>query len=134
MKPEIDKLIPEISFKTSRSSGSGGQNVNKIESKVSLIFNIETSLALDDNQKNILFQKLDNIINSENELIVNCEESRSQLKNKKQAIDKFKVLIDKAFEEKKKRKKTKPTKAAKMKRLEEKKKMSQKKENRNFKL
>jgi ribosome-associated protein len=99
----------EIVFNTSRSSGSGGQNINKVETKVELRFDFNASVLLDDAEKVKIKEKLKNQINQENELLVVCQESRSQLKNKELALKKFKELLTSALTVQKKRKPTKPT-------------------------
>jgi ribosome-associated protein len=99
----------EIVFNTSRSSGSGGQNINKVETKVELRFDLNASVLLDDAEKVKIREKLKNQINQENELLVVCQESRSQLKNKELALKKFKELLTSALTVQKKRKPTKPT-------------------------
>ena len=99
----------EIVFNTSRSSGSGGQNINKVETKVELRFDLNASVLLDDAEKVKIKEKLKNQINQENELLVVCQESRSQLKNKELALKKFKELLTSALTVQKKRKPTKPT-------------------------
>ena len=99
----------EIVFNTSRSSGSGGQNINKVETKVELRFDLNASVLLDDTEKVKIKEKLKNQINQENELLVVCQESRSQLKNKELALKKFKELLTSALTVQKKRKPTKPT-------------------------
>jgi ribosome-associated protein len=99
----------EIVFNTSRSSGSGGQNINKVETKVELRFGLNASVLLDDAEKVKIREKLKNQINQENELLVVCQESRSQLKNKELALKKFKELLTSALTVQKKRKPTKPT-------------------------
>ena len=120
----------ELVFSASRSSGPGGQHVNKTSTKVELRFNIPNSALLTDEEKEILLNKLRNKINSDGELIIVSQESRSQLKNKEATLTKFYELIEKALTPEKKRKPTKPTKAAKEKRLEEKRIQSKKKEQR----
>ena len=122
-----DDLNPELNFTFSRSSGPGGQNVNKVNTKVTLRFNITESDLLTNEQKNILMEKLSNQINNEGELIVISQTSRSQLKNREEAVQKFYDLLNRAFKPKKKRKSTKPTKSSKEKRLKDKKVQSEKK-------
>lgn len=134
MKPEVSELMPEINFKTSRSSGKGGQNVNKVETKVSLIFNIDNSKKLSEEDKQILKSKLAKQLTNDSELIIYSEESRSQLRNKENAIEKFIELYKSAFKRHKKRKATKPSLSSKLKRLEDKRKNSEKKQNRGLNL
>ena len=121
---------PEFSFRTSRSSGPGGQNVNKVETRVELLFNISESQLLDEKQKGRIRKKLANKINKDDVLIVSAQKERSQSKNKERAINKFYDWLEKALKKKKKRKATKPSKAAKEKRLKEKKIQSEKKQQR----
>jgi ribosome-associated protein len=120
----------EFEFITSRSSGKGGQHVNKTNTKVELRFNIDTSEILNAEEKELLKEKLSGKINNEGILQIVSQETRSQLKNKNKCIEKFYLLLEDAFKVKKKRKKTKPSKKSVEKRLDEKKKHSEKKENR----
>jgi len=117
----------EFKFNSSRSSGPGGQNVNKVSSKIELRFNILESVLLTNEEKEIILIKLANKINKEGELILVSQSERSQLGNKEKVIDKFYALIRKALEPKKNRKATKPSKKAKEKRLEGKRLISEKK-------
>lgn len=128
----MDELIKELKFKSSRSSGSGGQNVNKVSTKVELRFHIENSEILTDEQKILIKEKLKNRISLEGFLIISCDTERTQLANKKKALELFKTLITKALHKPKKRTKTKPTKASKEKRLKEKKILSDKKKSRKI--
>lgn len=124
---DIDLLIRECKFRTSRSSGSGGQHVNKVSTKVELLFNIEQSVFLSESQKVKLQKKLQNRVNSEGYISIVCQESRSQLKNKKIAIKKFELLLLDALKKEKKRKPVKPLTANKNKRLDYKRRNSEKK-------
>ena len=123
-------LIKECEFLASRSSGPGGQNVNKVNSQVSLRFDVNNSLLLEDDEKVILLQKLTSYISGQGILILNVQTHRSQLLNKEEAISKFNRLIERAFTFKNVRKAGRPTKAAIQRRLEAKQKQSQKKKNR----
>jgi len=125
-----ENLIKELSFKAVRSSGAGGQHVNKVSSKIELTFDLENSNELTDEQKQLLLKKLETRLTKENVLILFCDESRSQHKNKEIAIKRFLELIKNGLKKPKPRKKTKPSKAAIRKRLKTKKKLSDKKANR----
>lgn len=125
------ELFKEIFYRTSKSSGPGGQHVNKTETKVEAVLNIKTSNALNEKEKQILLEKLKNKINQNLELSVTSEKFRSQIANKEHATEKLILLITKALIKPKKRKPTKPTKSSKEKRIKEKKIRSEIKKNRN---
>jgi len=120
----IIDFSPEFKFKTSRSSGSGGQHVNKVETRVELLFNVGDSTLLDDQQKKRIGSKLKKRINADGVLRVVSEHGRSQSANKGVAIDLFYDLLEEALKVPKKRKPSKPSKASKEKRLKEKKKQT----------
>lgn len=120
MKTEI--ITSELNFKAVRSSGAGGQNVNKVSSKMVLIFDVATSQGLDDAEKLLLQTKLKTKISQENLLILTCDEDRSQLKNKRIIIKRFFEMLEKALVKPKKRIATKSTKGANERRIQEKKK------------
>ncbi len=128
LRPQLDS---ELQFKTSRSGGSGGQNVNKVSTKVELNFDIEASNILTSEQKQILLEKLSSKLTKEGLLQVVSQTERTQLGNKNKVIEKFYKLIEKAFHVPKKRKPSKPSKAAKEKRLLTKKRNSEIKKMRN---
>lgn len=123
----------ELSFKTSRSSGAGGQNVNKVETSVTVLWKVSESEFFNDDQKDLIQEKLKNRINADGFLFLTVSESRTQLMNKNKAIEKILEIVDKALFIPKKRFATKPSKGQKQKRLDTKKKISEKKENRRFK-
>lgn len=123
-------LSKEFEFITSRSSGPGGQNVNKVNSKVELRFSIFDSKILSQEEKQTLFIKLYHRINNQGILTVVSQEERSQLRNKEIAIEKFYSWITLALQPAKERKKTRKPKAAIEKRLSNKKAKSEKKESR----
>ncbi|WP_439150966.1 alternative ribosome rescue aminoacyl-tRNA hydrolase ArfB [Winogradskyella sp.] len=127
---DIDALKSEFTYKAVRSSGSGGQNVNKVASKVELYFNVSESNVFDDAQKDKLAKVLKKRINKDGILSLSSGESRSQFRNKTLITNRCIVLIKEALKEEKVRKKTKVPKAVKKKRLEKKKKTSEKKANR----
>lgn len=102
-----EKIISELTFKAVRSSGAGGQNVNKVSSKVVLTFDLMASNSLFDDEKTLLQNKIANRLTSENILILNCDEDRSQLKNKELVVKRFLDLIKKSLIIPKPRKPTK---------------------------
>ena len=110
----------EFIFSASRSSGPGGQNVNKVSTKVELRFNILSTSVFTQEEKDKILIKLKNKINKEGEIILVSQSERTQLMNKIAVTDKFYELISKALTVPVKRKKTKPTLTSKMKRLESK--------------
>ena len=124
------QLETECKFSASRSSGPGGQNVNKVNTKVELRFSIPDSQLFSEKEKNLLFRKLKNRINTEGELVLVSESERSQLRNRTKVTTLFFELIEKALKPAKKRIKTKPTASSRLKRLEGKKQLSKKKQSR----
>ncbi len=120
-------LIKECRFSASRSTGPGGQNVNKVNTQVTLRFDVQHVALLEEEEKEIILQKLSSYISKEGVLLLNAQTHRSQLQNKEEVVAKFKRLIEKAFAPQKIRKATKPKKAAIQKRLDDKKKQSEKK-------
>ena len=120
-------LQKEVIYKTSRSGGKGGQNVNKVSTKVELLFDIERSALFSDDKKQRLLAKLQSRLNRDGHLQVMSEEERSQYLNKERAIEKLLLILTKALHQPKKRKATKPSKAMIAARLENKKQQSAKK-------
>ena len=118
----IEIISSELNFKAVRSSGAGGQNVNKVSSKIVLIFDVATSQRLNENEKLLLYTKLKTKISQENLMILTCDEDRSQFKNKKIIIKRFFEIIENALVLPKVRKATKISKGANEKRIQEKKK------------
>jgi ribosome-associated protein len=124
---DTELLVKEISFSAVRSGGPGGQHANKVSSKVILQFNIEQSNALSDLEKITAKHKLSSKLTKEQALIITCDESRSQHKNKEIAINRFLSMMETAIKRPRKRIPTKVSKTVKRKRLETKKKMALKK-------
>ncbi|MEG1025119.1 MAG: alternative ribosome rescue aminoacyl-tRNA hydrolase ArfB [Flavobacterium sp.] len=125
-----EKIISELSFKAVRSSGAGGQNVNKVSSKVVLTFDLEASQVLSEEEKALLKDNLSSRLTSENILILNCDEDRSQIKNKEIVIKRFLEIIKKGLFVPKIRKATKIPKSVIKKRIKDKKSVSEIKKNR----
>lgn len=125
-----DILQSELQFKAVRSSGAGGQNVNKVASKVELIFDLENSMGLADHEKGLLKKTIGNRLTKEDVLVLHCEESRSQHKNKTLVIQRFFDLLKHGLIIPKKRIPTKTPRAVVKKRLKAKRKVSDKKSNR----
>ncbi|MDR2802551.1 MAG: aminoacyl-tRNA hydrolase, partial [Prevotellaceae bacterium] len=118
----------ECTFRTARSSGKGGQNVNKVETKVILVFSVAASELFDENEKAALHQKLAARLTQKGMLQVSCDRERSQLKNKSIAVTRAIAILEKALQPVKPRRKTKPTKASVEKRLQDKLLLARKKE------
>jgi ribosome-associated protein len=129
---QIDKqsLQKEIIYKASRSGGKGGQNVNKVSSKVELLFSVNDSALFTDEEKQLLNEKLQARLNKDGYIQVFCDEERSQYLNKEKALERLINLLVNALKKPKVRKPTKVSKAAKAARLDQKRINSQKKEGR----
>ncbi|WP_026703516.1 alternative ribosome rescue aminoacyl-tRNA hydrolase ArfB [Flavobacterium soli] len=125
-----EKIISELNYKAVRSSGAGGQNVNKVASKVVLSFDLLNSEALVEEEKTLLENKLSSRLTSEGILILNCDEDRSQLKNKEIVTKRFLQIITQGLIVPKIRKTTKVPKSVIRKRLKDKKNNSEIKQNR----
>ena len=124
---DIELLKDELEYTAVRSGGPGGQHANKVSSKVVLTFELKSSKALTDLERNKVADKLSNKLNKQGRLILTCDQSRSQHKNKEIVLQRFLTLILGALKEKKKRIPTKIGQLKKKKRLDEKKKHSHKK-------
>jgi len=127
---DIKAIISELKFKAIRSSGSGGQHVNKVSSKIELTFDLDKSQGLSQEEKERLHIKIGKRLTKNNILILQCDESRSQVKNKELAIKRFERILKDGLKVKKKRKPTKVSKSAIKRRLDDKGKHSAKKEGR----
>ena len=121
------QLIDELEYKAVRSSGAGGQHVNKVSSKVILSFNLDRSQGLTEKEKSRLRIKLGNRLSQENVLLLQCDEARSQHRNKALVTKRFFEVLKKGLQVPKTRKSTKPTKSSIAKRLKSKKLKAEKK-------
>jgi ribosome-associated protein len=130
MLPPATAFLPEITYQTSRSSGPGGQNVNKVESRVELRWNLPASQVLSDVQKQLILEKLANQLTATGDLLVVAQDDRSQLRNKEIALARFHELLQKSLRRPKPRRATRPSAGAVRQRLEGKKRQSDKKANR----
>lgn len=123
-------LAGELVFSASRSGGAGGQNVNKVNTRVELRFNVMNSAVLSEEEKNLLHAKLAARINLDGDLMMTSQTERTQLGNKEKVTVRFFELVAKSLTLPRKRKPTKPSQASRQKRLDLKKKLSEKKERR----
>ena len=132
--PQSVDLISELVFTMSRSSGPGGQNVNKVNTKVTLKLDVVNSSVLTLEQKELIAEKLATRTTKEGVLILTAQEKRSQMQNKEAVVFKLDQLLTKAFADRKARKATKPSKAAHHARIKAKKHRSEKKQWRSKKM
>ena len=127
---ELSRVENELTFKISRSAGPGGQNVNKLNTKVALIFDVKNSTTLSTAKKQIVIKKLGRRLTKDKKLIITSQKFRTQKANRNAVVQRLNETIQKALQKPKKRKPTKPTKASVEKRLKSKKIKSQLKQQR----
>ena len=127
---EIEKIVSELNYKAVRSSGAGGQNVNKVSSKIILSFDLKNSKALSDEEKLLLETNLASRLTTDLVLMLNCDEDRSQLKNKEIVTKRFLALVKNGLLVPKEMKATKIPKSIIRKRIKNKKTISEIKKNR----
>ncbi|MBO9675038.1 MAG: aminoacyl-tRNA hydrolase [Sphingobacteriaceae bacterium] len=132
MLPTREEILRSVTFKTSRSGGKGGQNVNKVSSKVELIYDLETTVSFTEDEKTLLRSRLENRLDAEGLLHIVSQEDRSQLLNKEKTIVKLINLLKRSLVVQKKRKPTKVPKAVIEKRLKNKASTAEKKKNRKI--
>ena len=120
MLPTREEILKSVTFKTSRSGGKGGQNVNKVSSKVELIFDLENATFFNEEEKVLLKSRLENRMDNDGLLHIVSQEDRSQLLNKEKTIAKLIDLLKRSLQIQKKRKPTKIPKAVIQKRLKNK--------------
>lgn len=122
-----ERLISELAFSSTRSGGPGGQHVNKVSTKIELRFRITDSAVLTVEQKSLLFKKLSKKLTLEGELLITSQNTRSQLKNKEDAIAKFLEVLEKSLKPRKRRIPTRPSGISIKKRIDDKKRLATKK-------
>jgi len=125
-----EAIINELDFKAVRSSGAGGQNVNKVSSKIVLSFNVPVSQALSEDEKELALVRLSSRLTNDNVLILQCDEDRSQLRNKDIVIKRFLQLMEHSLRIEKERKPTKVPRGVIRKRIEGKRRQADKKQSR----
>lgn len=133
-QPDISSLLNECRFEATRSSGKGGQNVNKVSTKVILLFDVYASQVLEETQKQVIFHTLQSRISKEGVFRITSGRERSQAANRKRVIEKFISLLEQAFEPVEERILTEPTQGSKVRRRVDKKNVSVKKSHRSSNL